>query len=68
MTGFNIINNLLAIVTMRKLKIPLDLPVVRFIAQKLLVRELNMYFCRIRREDEALSFQCLNEFSEEQID
>ena len=64
-TGFNIINNILGIA---KLKIPLDLPVIRLIAQKLLVRELNMYFSRIRREDEALSFQLLDEFDEEQID
>lgn len=61
-TGFNIANNILKIF---KLQIPLDLPVIRIISQALLVRELNMYFNRIRKEDESLSFEGINQFSEE---
>ena len=61
-TGFNIINNILKIF---KVQIPLDLPVIRLISQALLVRELNMYFNRIRKEDESLSFEGINSFTEE---
>lgn len=64
-TGFNIINNVLAIV---RLKIPIDAPGIRLISHTILVRELNMYFARIRKEDESISFNDLNSFSEEEID
>jgi len=60
-TGFNIINNVLKIV---KLQIPVDGPIIRLISKQLLVRELNMYFARIRKEDESLSFQQLEQLSE----
>jgi len=65
LTGFGIINNLLGIL---RLNIPLHLPVVRHIAKQILLRELNMYFARIRKEDESLSFDRLEEYSEEDID
>jgi hypothetical protein len=61
-TGFNIINNVLKIF---KLEIPLNTPGFRIISKVILVRELNMYFARIRKEDESLSFTSLDKFSEE---
>jgi hypothetical protein len=61
-TGFNIINNVLKIV---KLEVPINTPGIRIITKALLVRELNMYFARIRKEDESLSFTSLDKFSEE---
>jgi hypothetical protein len=64
-TGLNIINNVLKIV---KLNIPIDTPGLSVMTKLLLVRELNMYFCRIRKEDESLSFDCLDSMPEEQID
>jgi len=56
-TGFNIINNVLGIV---RLKIPIDAPGIRIISHTILVRELNMYFARIRKEDESISFNALD--------
>lgn len=64
-TGLNIINNVLGIC---KLEIPINAPGIRILTKAILVRELNMYFARIRKEDEALSFTKLDKFSEEQID
>jgi hypothetical protein len=61
-TGFNIINNVLKIF---KLELPLNTPGFRIITKAILVRELNMYFARIRKEDESLSFTSLDKFSEE---
>lgn len=61
-TGFNIINNILKIV---KMEIPLNAPVIRILTKAILVRELNMYFSRIRKEDEAISFTSLDKYSEE---
>lgn len=64
-TGLNIINNVLKIV---KLHIPIDTPVINVMTKFLLVRELNMYFARIRKEDESLSFDSLDSFNEDQLD
>jgi hypothetical protein len=64
-TGFNIINNVLRIV---KLEIPLNAPGIRIITKAILVRELKMYFARIRKEDESLSFVALDKYTEEEID
>jgi len=61
-TGFNIINNVLKIF---KLEIPLNTPGLRIITKAILVREINMYFARIRKEDESLSFTSLDKFSED---
>lgn len=46
----------------------MDAPGARQISKIFLVRELNMYFARIRKEDENLSFDSLDNYSEEQID
>ena len=67
-TGFNLVNNLIRLFTLKKFEINLEWPIVRNIAQIILTRELNMYFSRLRKEDEVLSFQMLNDFTEEQID
>ena len=64
-TGFNIINNLLGCI---RLKIPIEAPGVNIISKILLTRELNMYFARIRKEDESLSFEMIDSFTEEEID
>jgi len=56
-TGVNIINNILNIF---KLKIPVDSFIVRDIAKQLVVRELNMYFRKIRKSDEMYSFKKLD--------
>jgi hypothetical protein len=61
-TGFNIINNVLKVF---KLEVPLNAPGFSIITKAILVRELNMYFARIRKEDESLSFTSLDKFSEE---
>ena len=64
-TGVNIINNVLRITGKQ---IPVNAPVVRVIAKRLMVRELNMYFRRIRNYDVMYSFDNLMEFSDEEID
>lgn len=64
-TGFNIINNILRVF---KLKINPESPFVSFICKFLIVRELNMYFDRIRKIDENISFEDLDRFTEEEID
>lgn len=61
-TGLNIINNVLRIF---KLEIPVNAPIINVFTKLLLVRELNMYFARIRKEDESLSFVSLDKYSEE---
>lgn len=61
-TGLNIINNVLRIV---KLEIPVNTPIINVFTKTILVRELKMYFSRIRKEDESLSFVSLDKYSEE---
>lgn len=53
-TGLNTINNLLRVF---KVKIPIDAPVVKIVTKLLLTRELNLYFNRLRKEDELMSFE-----------
>lgn len=64
-TGFNTINNILGIF---RLKVPITAPGIEFIARTILARELNMYINRLRQEDTILSFESLDDYSEEQID
>ena len=64
-TGLNILNNVLRIF---KLEIPVNAPVINIFTKAILVRELRMYFARIRKEDESLSFVSLDKYSEEEID
>ena len=64
-TGFNIINNVLGLITLKKFQIPIDAPGVNYISKFFLNREIKMYFNRIRKDDEALSFDRLDNFTEE---
>ena len=64
-TGLNTINNLLWVF---KLKIPLDAPVIRLFTKAILTRELNLYFKKLRNEDEALSFEEIEQYSEDDLD
>ena len=62
-TGVNTINNILKIFGFH---IPLTWPAVNVISKFILTRELNMYFSRIRKEDESITFDCVDkEFTEE---
>jgi hypothetical protein len=61
-TGVNILNNILKVF---KMEISPTAPGVSFISKFLLVRELNMYFKRIRKEDSEISFDMLENFTEE---
>lgn len=63
-TGLNIINNFLKLF---KVKIPLDAPVVKIITKRILARSLNIYFDRIRSEDELMSFEVVEKFSEDEL-
>jgi hypothetical protein len=65
-TGVNILNNILKIF---RLNIPVETtPIVRDIAKLLVVRELNMYFSRIRKFDIEYSFNNLDKISDEDLD
>lgn len=64
-TGINTVNNILR---MFKTKIPIDAPGVRYLTKFILTRELNLYFRRLRREDELMSFESMDKFSEEELD
>ena len=63
-TGLNIINNFLKLF---KVKIPLDAPIIKIITRRILARSLNLYFDRIRKEDELMSFEVVEKFSEEEL-
>ena len=64
-TGINTLNNILRIF---KVKIPIDARVVKYLTKLILTRELNLYFRRLRREDELMSFEALDKFSEQELD
>jgi hypothetical protein len=64
-TGLNTINNILRIV---KVKIPLDAPVVRIFTRMIITRELNLYFNRLRKEDELMSFEHVEKFNDHEFD
>jgi len=63
-TGVNILNNLLRIF---KTEIPITTPGVSLVSKQLMVRELNMYFARLRSQDENINFDMLQNFSEREI-
>jgi len=69
-TGFNIMNNVLGIFSKIgiKIQIPIDAPGLNVISRLMIARELNLYFCNIRKEDEGLNIHRLDEFTEDQID
>ena len=53
-TGLNIINNVLRVF---KVKIPFDAPIVKIFTKKIITRSLNLYFDKLRKEDELMSFE-----------
>lgn len=64
-TGFNIVNNVLKIF---RVKIPINAPGIKVITRFFLLRELRMYFAKIRREDALISMEGLQKYSEKEID
>ena len=66
-TGFNIMNNVLGIFSKIgiKIQIPIDAPGLNVISRLMIARELNLYFCNIRKEDEGLNIHRLDEFTED---
>ncbi len=63
-TGLNTINNILRIT---KIKIPIEGPVIKYLTQAIMVRELNLYFNRLRKEDELMSFEQVEKFNEDEL-
>ncbi len=63
-TGLNTVNNLLKPI---KLKIPIDAPVVKILTKMIITRELNLYFRRLRDEDVLMSFEKLENLSEQEL-
>lgn len=63
-TGLNTLNNILR---MFKVKIPIDAPVIKYFTKMILKRELNLYFNRLRKEDELMSFEHIERFSEDEL-
>jgi hypothetical protein len=64
-TGLNTINNMLRLF---KVKIPIDGFMVKYVTRLFMTRELNLYFSKLRKEDEIISFESLDAFSEAEID
>jgi hypothetical protein len=60
-TGLNTLNNLLKPL---KVKIPIDAPFVKYMTKKIITRELNLYFRRLRDEDVLMSFEKVDKFTE----
>lgn len=63
-TGLNTLNNLIRVF---KKNIPLDAKVIRFFTKRILTRELNLYFSKIRNEDTLISFERLDKFTDEEL-
>jgi hypothetical protein len=63
-TGLNTINNLLKPL---KVKIPIDAPWVKVCTKMIITRELNLYFRRLRDEDVLMSFEKLENLTEEEL-
>jgi hypothetical protein len=64
-TGLSVINNMLRLF---KVKIPVDAPIIRIFTKLILTRSLNLYFDKIRKEDELMSFDVVDKFNEEELD
>lgn len=63
-TGLNTINNILSLF---KVKIPVDAPVIKYMTQMLVARELNMYFRRLRQEDLMLDLEDIDKYPDQQL-
>jgi hypothetical protein len=55
-TGLNVLNNILRVF---KVKVPIDAPVVRIFTKMIINRSLNLYFDKLRKEDELMSFEVI---------
>ena len=63
-TGINTINNLLKPF---KTKIPIDAPGVKILTKLVLTRELNLYFKNLRNEDVLMSFEQVDNMTEDEL-
>lgn len=63
-TGLNTVNNILRIF---KVKIEIEAPVIKYLTKIILTRELNLYFSKVRSEDELMSFEQVEKFTEEEL-
>lgn len=56
-TGLNTINNILKIFKLPK--IPMDAPIVKIFTKRIVTRSMNLYFKKLRSEDELMDFDDL---------
>ena len=63
-TGLNTINNFLRIF---KKKIPVDAPIIKLITKRIIARSLTLYFNKLRQADELMSFETLQNFTDEEL-
>lgn len=63
-TGLNTFNNLLRPL---KVKIPIDSPYVKFFTKMIITRELNLYFNNLRNEDVLMSFEQIDNMTEDEL-
>lgn len=63
-TGLNTLNNILSLF---KTQVPVDAPVVHYMTNMLVARELNMLFNKLRKDDLLLDMEDLDKYSEEQM-
>ena len=63
-TGLNTINNILRIL---RIKIPIDAWYIKFFTRRVLTRELNLYFKKVRNEDTLISFDKLEKFKDDEL-
>ena len=64
-TGLTTINNLIGFFGA---KIPINAPIIRIFTKKVLTRSINLYFDKIRKEDELMSFEQVDKFSDTELD
>lgn len=63
-TGLNTINNILRLF---KTQIPVDGPYIHVLTKMIVARELNMYFNRLRNEDQWLDMEDIDNYPESQL-
>ena len=64
-TGLNTINNILSMV---RLNIPVHSRVVSWMTRRMMLRSLNLYFRKLRRDDALISFETIEKFDEAVVD
>lgn len=63
-TGLNTINNILRLL---KTQIPVDGPYIHVLTKMIVARELNMYFRKLRNEDQWLDMEDIDNYPESQL-